>query len=230
MVQMVVVIPGLVVGAIVCFALVVLAIVLACLKCRRAALVLAIVAALMLLLTVCLAAGVVGKGVRGFRAWRAEVAANNAADKARRDALVARLMSYLDPAVRNRVPTNFYTQEGFRDWWRYPLVYPYSITAIDADDFGSLGREDDGNDPRIADITHVAMDGRSLLIRQVPRVDSFTPGPQVNWILLDWSTGEHVTFPNKAAMLADANQRGYTGPDKLTSLPRWGRQVFRGAP
>lgn len=209
----------------------VLALLLACVRRRRAAVISAAVAAAALLLAFALGVGLGAKGLGAVRGWWSGVQARAAADEARRVALIERLKGYVDPAARAAIPPDFYTEAGFRDWWRYPLVYPYSVTAIDTPEAGALGREDGGSSaPDIHDITHVALDGRLLLIRQNPRPDGFTPGAEVNWILLEWETGAHTVFGSRSALLAEARKRGYTGPAQLVSLQRWGEKCFLGAP
>ena len=32
----------------------------------------------------------------------------------------------------------FYSYQGYRDWWRIPLRFPYQITLIDTFDYGTL--------------------------------------------------------------------------------------------
>ena len=39
---------------------------------------------------------------------------------------------------QGKVPANFYAYEGIFDWYRYPLIYPYSIVCIDIKTFGAI--------------------------------------------------------------------------------------------
>jgi hypothetical protein len=48
------------------------------------------------------------------------------------------LKTYEPSKYKGKVPDGYYTNYGFRDWWRFPLVYPYSITCIDVLDHGIL--------------------------------------------------------------------------------------------
>ena len=48
------------------------------------------------------------------------------------------LKSYIPNEALNSINPDFYTYFGYRDWWRAPLVHPYSIHAIDGLDNGFL--------------------------------------------------------------------------------------------
>ena len=48
------------------------------------------------------------------------------------------LRSYVSEQTLESMNPDFYTYFGFRDWWRAPLVYPYSIHAIDGLESGYL--------------------------------------------------------------------------------------------
>lgn len=41
-------------------------------------------------------------------------------------------------SIRDKVPSKFYSNGGFRDWYRYPLVYPYSINWADSPYSGGI--------------------------------------------------------------------------------------------
>lgn len=51
------------------------------------------------------------------------------------------LKSYEPLKYKGKVPEGYYTYYGFRDWWRFPVVYPYSLTCIDVLDYGALVNE-----------------------------------------------------------------------------------------
>lgn len=46
--------------------------------------------------------------------------------------------SYEPLKYRGKVIDDYYTFYGFRDWWRFPVVYPYSLTCIDILDRGAI--------------------------------------------------------------------------------------------
>src|SRR5215831_12698124 len=48
------------------------------------------------------------------------------------------LRSYEHKTFKGVVPEEFYTYYGAWDWWRFPLVYPYSIGCIDVTEYGKV--------------------------------------------------------------------------------------------
>src|SRR5262245_52027323 len=65
-----------------------------------------------------------------------------AANAQRRAEHIAKLKSHVPANVLKTVDPEFYTYSGFRDWWRFPLVYPYSVKCIDTLDSGHLSQHD----------------------------------------------------------------------------------------
>jgi hypothetical protein len=51
------------------------------------------------------------------------------------------LKQYEPKKFKGKVPGGFYTEYGFYDWWRFPLVYPYSIYCIDVLDRGQVAND-----------------------------------------------------------------------------------------
>lgn len=51
------------------------------------------------------------------------------------------IKSYIPDSTLEQIPNKYFSYFGFRDWWRYPLVYPYSIRCIDRIDYGYLCNE-----------------------------------------------------------------------------------------
>ena len=55
----------------------------------------------------------------------------------KQEGLVARknfLESRLDETAKKSVPDGFYDYDGFRDWFRMPLIFPYELSAVDTTD------------------------------------------------------------------------------------------------
>ena len=53
----------------------------------------------------------------------------------------------------------FYTYAGFRDWYRFPLKYPYQVMMVDTWSHGSLERYDGGDIENPNASSHSVMDG-----------------------------------------------------------------------
>ena len=51
------------------------------------------------------------------------------------------LKSYLSSNILNNEPEEFYTYSGFKDYYRYPLRYPFSIHCINSKENGELYNE-----------------------------------------------------------------------------------------
>ncbi|GEM51923.1 hypothetical protein EB1_17130 [Empedobacter brevis NBRC 14943 = ATCC 43319] len=47
------------------------------------------------------------------------------------------LKNYTPDFLHREIPLSFYTNRGFRDWYRYPLPYPYSINWVDTPNYGA---------------------------------------------------------------------------------------------
>ena len=54
------------------------------------------------------------------------------------------LIRQYEPSIyKGTVPKAFYTNRGAFDWWRFPLVYPYSIGCIDVTEYGTIYSDKD---------------------------------------------------------------------------------------
>jgi hypothetical protein len=148
---------------------------------------------------------------------------------------VDRLKSYIDPSVRDKVEDKFFTEKGFRDWWRFPLVYPYSITCIDTLEDGSLGL--DGHLPSgwteidpVSEITHLTFDGKYLLVRAIARTEP-APDPDTGYVycLFEFRTGKREQFKTREELFAAAKKRGFTGELVLITVEGAFEQYFGGS-
>ena len=67
----------------------------------------------------------------------------------------------------------FYSYQGYRDWWRIPLRFPYQITVIDTFDYGTLEKYDPSSliaDPKcetvVENISAIGYDGKFAVFQQ----------------------------------------------------------------
>lgn len=136
------------------------------------------------------------------------------------------LKSYAPEETLPTINPNYYTYFGFRDWWRFPLVYPYSIHTIDTVNYGRLYDEskltnyDDINnqeltDMDIDDITHLALDRRYLLLRTETEIREVL---EVKYILFEFSTAEKTVFDSEAALFEAAKALDFEGDLQLVTL------------
>jgi hypothetical protein len=165
--------------------------------------------------------------------------ANKGAEEARRKH-IEKLKSYVAPDVLRTVPDEFYSHPGFRDWYRFPLVYPYSVHTIDDLERGYVYRHStgqriaNGEEERlqITNLTHLAFDGRLLVARVDPNPrppfrgagDTLEP---VYWIVLKFETGALEEFASQSDAVTNAEEQGFTGDETLESLEVHYNRCFR---
>jgi len=128
------------------------------------------------------------------------------------NAMIQYLRSCVPEDVLSTVDPEYYTDFGFRDWWRFPLVYPYSIEAVDTLDQGQLCVDGD-----CIWLTHLSLDCEHLLIRTVPS----RPTDQEETALfgiLSFDSGEITLFDSEDEMLARAEDLGFEGETELMTL------------
>jgi len=140
------------------------------------------------------------------------------------------LKSYVSGEALSKANPDYYAFFGFRDWWRFPLVYPYSIHTIDEVNYGCLYDErnitdyDDINnqviiDMGICEITHLTLD-KDYLLLQVEEGDRFGASQAVGpeFIIFNFNTAEKTTFNSKDELLAEAKKLGFGGKLELMTL------------
>lgn len=126
----------------------------------------------------------------------------------------------------------FYTYFGFRDYYRFPLRYPYAIHCIDLVDNGSLYNEksvdqfdksDNGEiDLNIPGIKRLAFDGRFLLLEQQNEIPGANEhGNSTLYKVFEFD--KDTTYPAKSLkqLFSLARQKGYTGPDTLMTIEQY---------
>jgi hypothetical protein len=118
--------------------------------------------------------------------------------------------------AKGKVPSKFYHYLGFRDYYRLPLVYPYSIHCMESPSKGDLYNErnvlkfdenDNGEeDCRLYNIVEFAFNSKMLL------VCTETEDKKVKkekFALYDFETGKKMEFEKKEEMLNEAKKLGY---------------------
>lgn len=140
------------------------------------------------------------------------------------------LKSYLPANILNNELEEFYTYSGFKDYYRFPLRYPFSIHSMFSKTNGELYNEvnvtrfdenDNGeNFSGISNINKIAFDKNFLLIEQ--EVSSTRTDKIINhYILFNFETEKKEEVPNFQKLLQVAKEKGYTGPDSLMTLGQY---------
>lgn len=163
---------------------------------------------------------VAGIGVTGFVQ---QVRAENAAKWAAMQPNITALKQHEPPGAT--VPDEFYEYWGHWDYYRVPLVYPYSFEMIDSSTSPATLNRDTGIDSvadnpnkasqgvrDLSDITHVTYDGRYLLLQRNDWQDG------TEFVLFDMQTDEDQRFTTLPDLLAATRNVGYTGPTTLVTL------------
>ena len=140
---------------------------------------------------------------------------------------VEKLKSYVDPEVLKTVDPDFFTYPGFRDWFRFPLVYPYQVEMVDELDLGALNRVRSGAKIReggargdiVRWLTHLSFDGKFLVGRVYSGRKFAEPKPaDIYWIVFEFASGEYERFDSKGEAVKYARDHGFTGDERLESL------------
>ena len=126
------------------------------------------------------------------------------------------LKSYVSDKTLENMNPDFYTYLGFRDWWRYPLVYPYSINAIDTLDYGFL--EDES---AVMSYRSSANDG----IQLIHGIERFTFDQNYmlierssDFVLFDFGRGEWEEFETREALIEEAEKLNFEGEYEFMTL------------
>ncbi|MBI3520274.1 MAG: hypothetical protein HY062_13085 [Bacteroidetes bacterium] len=140
------------------------------------------------------------------------------------------LKSYLPSNIVNNEPEEFYTYSGFKDYYRYPLRYPYSIHCMYTKNNGELYNEVnvsrfDENDngeifTNISNINKIAFDKNYLLVEQAvssTRTDKII----YHYLMFNLENEKTEEAPTLNKLLLMAKEKGYTGPDTLMTLEQY---------
>lgn len=110
------------------------------------------------------------------------------------------------------IPDAFYTYWGFRDYYRLPITFPFSLHCIDDVDNAQLfnekwvtdfDRNDNGETAlSVSGIHAFAFDKRYLLAELKTAKDGF--------VMYDFKTDKMEVFQSKVALLNRASQSGFT--------------------
>jgi hypothetical protein len=142
------------------------------------------------------------------------------------------LKSYLSENVRGNEPEEFYTYLGFKDYYRYPLRYPFSIHCMYSKDNGELfneanvGRFDENDNGEIysgiSNIHKIAFDKSFLLIEQAvtsTRTDKII----YHYILYNLNTEKKEEASSLTKLIQLAKEKGYSGADTLMTMEQYSR-------
>ncbi|MFV0537595.1 MAG: hypothetical protein ACK5M3_09510 [Dysgonomonas sp.] len=106
-----------------------------------------------------------------------------------------------------QIPKEFFTNAGIRDFFRMPLVYPYSINAIDELDCSYINNEE-GKRYRAKDINSNRQVMDSIFSFSFNKEILIAQTGTSTYKLLHFKTGEIEEFENDSTMRIEAYQYG----------------------
>lgn len=140
------------------------------------------------------------------------------------------LKSYSDSA--SHIPEQFYTYFGFKDYYRFPLTYPYSIHCNYYKGNGELYNEanvvhfdeNDNGETYIGpdNITRLTFDKNWLLIEQT-KTSTRTDKLITHYFLFDFVTEKQTEVHTEKDLFKLAKEKGYTGSDSLMTIEAYDR-------
>lgn len=125
---------------------------------------------------------------------------------------------------QNKVPKAFYSSFGFRDWYRIPIVYPYSFVCIDVVDHGALYNDVNSEDfsvdnhnsisTSLKEIRKFSMNKTHLMGEFESRWDSAEKG----FVIFQFSNGMSQEFDSYDEFLPEANKHGFDTLQPMMTL------------
>jgi hypothetical protein len=136
---------------------------------------------------------------------------------------VAYLISLEPDSIKGRVPQQFYSYLGFKDYYRLPLRWPYSLHCMDSLGDGTLYDESavqqfdvNDNGERSCDLHGImtfAFNKNHLIGKQV----KFQNKPKTVYFAFDLNTGKDKTFKNFEDLMNYAKKKGFDTSTELKS-------------
>ena len=142
---------------------------------------------------------------------------------------VKHLKKYEPEKYKGKVPDAFYYYYGFRDYWHFPLVYPYAISCIDIIDKGEI-ENDSGK-------TNFEEGG--LINTISPEFDSFIfdknyfaakiysvnrSGPDEKYFLFSFDDGKKEMFNSKNELMKKLDAVKFEGDRNFITTREYSRR------
>lgn len=141
------------------------------------------------------------------------------------------IKSYLPDTLIHEVPDQFYCYFGFRDYFRFPIRYPYSVHCLDVKENGELFNEknvsrfDEGDNGEVSmgitGINKLAYD-KNFLLSELVYASSETPDKkQSHFILFEFGTESKTEVKSENELFLTARKKGYKGIDSLMTIEQY---------
>lgn len=122
----------------------------------------------------------------------------------------------VQPKDKN-IPAAYFYSCGFRDYQRMPLIYPYSMTIIDADKYASIVDETNVKNAFAStnDSKEVIANISEFLFNQLFLIGKQHKTNNPKYFFLKFDTGELITFDTEKEIKKHMENIGIGYPDKL---------------
>lgn len=130
------------------------------------------------------------------------------------------------------IPNSFFTYPGVCDYFRMPLIYPYSLSAIDCLDNGYINNEtgiknirlkNEPNNVIIEDIEAFIFN-QTILLAKIQL--SPTEKENFNYILLSFEKGTIEYFKEEETLLYKASLLGFDTTQPMTTVKEYYNSFF----
>ena len=134
------------------------------------------------------------------------------------------LKTYEPIKYKGRVPEQYYSNYGSGDWWRFPLVYPYSIYCIDirykgaiVNDSGKTNFENNSPAGYITPFFDSFIFNENYLIGKIVS-DSGKAEIPGQFFIFDFRSGKSETISSPEALDKKLNGINFSGSRKFISV------------
>jgi uncharacterized membrane protein len=142
---------------------------------------------------------------------------------------VKELKKFEHVKYKNQIPDDYYTYYGFRDYWRFPTVFPYSIICIDVLDYGHLYNDTETKDFKQGGSFSVQSDyfdeftfDKNVIICKKCKTRFDADSVNVTgYFILEFSTGKTIQSTSLSETYKKAKQLNYSGDTSFTSIKNY---------
>ena len=136
------------------------------------------------------------------------------------------LQSYEPDSLKGKVPKAFYTYFGFRDSYRFPLPYPYSINCVDRIAKGYLCNERSAVDIMYSDEGVIQLPVKNIIRFNYDKNIFIAEilgdtGDSARYQAYIFSNGESIRFKSQSEMLIFARKIEYIGEDTMMTVEEY---------
>ncbi len=138
---------------------------------------------------------------------------------------IKKIISYEPIQFKGKAPQEYYTYFGYYDWYRMPLVYPFSMNSIDNIEYGHLANEEninslktDFNDTEqifCCSIKRFTFDRTLFLGILTPQ---YNDSVGVQYVMMEFNNGSTQYFDSKKELLEAAAQKNFNGSKDFISV------------